>query len=159
MIRSFLLGYVSGIAPKLALSTGVLIMAQRHTALIAKQAAYLDTLCKGRFQLGIGVGWDEVEFIGMNENFRNRGRRSEEQVAVMRALWKDEHVTFKGKHHTIDDAGINSRPASGHVPMWYGDITKRRRLGSPNGEMAGSRIIFPPDESASNILYLVNCAD
>ena len=81
-----LLSYVSGVAPKLAFSTGVLIMAQRQTALIAKQAACLDVLCKGRFRLGIGVGWNEVEFIGLNENFRNRGRRSEEQVAVMRAL-------------------------------------------------------------------------
>jgi alkanesulfonate monooxygenase SsuD/methylene tetrahydromethanopterin reductase-like flavin-dependent oxidoreductase (luciferase family) len=91
-----LLSYVSGVAPKLAFSTGVLIMAQRQTALIAKQAACLDVLCEGRFRLGIGVGWNEVEFIGLNENFRTRGRRSEEQVAVMRALWQEEHVTFKG---------------------------------------------------------------
>ena len=115
-----LLGYLSGVAPKLAFSTGVLIMAQRQTALIAKQAACLDVLCQGRFRLGIGVGWNEVEFIGLNENFRNRGRRSEEQVQVMRALWANEHVTFKGKYHTIDDAGINPRPASGSLPIWYG---------------------------------------
>jgi alkanesulfonate monooxygenase SsuD/methylene tetrahydromethanopterin reductase-like flavin-dependent oxidoreductase (luciferase family) len=81
----------------LSFSTGVLIMAQRQTALIAKQAACLDILCKGRFRLGIGIGWNEVEFIGLNQNLRNRGRRSEEQVAVMRALWKDEHVTFNGE--------------------------------------------------------------
>jgi probable F420-dependent oxidoreductase len=115
-----LLTYVSGVAPKLALSTGVLILAQRQAVLVAKQAAGLDVLCKGRFRLGIGIGWNEVEFTGLNENFRNRGRRSEEQVAVMRALWKDAHVTFKGKYHTIDDAGINPRPASGHLPVWYG---------------------------------------
>jgi alkanesulfonate monooxygenase SsuD/methylene tetrahydromethanopterin reductase-like flavin-dependent oxidoreductase (luciferase family) len=95
-------------------------MAQRQTALIAKQAACLDVLCKGRFRLGIGIGWNEVEFTGLNENFRNRGRRSEEQVAVMRALWKEEHVTLKGKYHTIDDAGINPRPASGYLLVWYG---------------------------------------
>jgi probable F420-dependent oxidoreductase len=120
-----LLSYVSAVAPKLALSTGVMIMAQRQTALIAKQAACLDVLCKGRFRLGIGVGWNEVEFVGLNENFQNRGRRSEEQVEVMWALWKDEHVTFKGKYHTIDDAGINPRPASGHLPVWYGGHHER----------------------------------
>ena len=113
-----LLSYVSGVAPKLAVSTGVLIMAQRQTVLIAKQAACLDVLCKGRFRLGIGIGWNEVEFVGLNENFRNPGRRSEEQVAVMRALWKEEHVTFKGKYHTIDDAGINPRPTAGDLPVW-----------------------------------------
>ena len=103
-----------------ATATHTPCMAQRQTALIAKQAACLDVLCKGRFRLGIGVGWNEVEFIGLNENFRNRGRRSEEQVAVMRALWQEEHVIFKGKYHTIDDAGINPRPASGYLPVWYG---------------------------------------
>jgi probable F420-dependent oxidoreductase len=115
-----LLSYVSGVAPKLAYSTGVLIMAQRQTALIAKQATCLDVLCQGRFRLGTGIGWNEVEFVGLNENFRNRGGRSEERVAVMRALWKEEHVTFKGKYHTIDDAGINPRPTAGDLPVWYG---------------------------------------
>jgi len=115
-----LLGYAAGIAPKLSFSTGVLILAQRQTALVAKQAACLDVLCKGRFRLGIGVGWNEIEFVGLNENFHNRGRRSEEQVQVMQALWANAHVTFKGRYHTIDDAGINPRPASGRVPVWYG---------------------------------------
>jgi len=133
------------------LSTGVLIMAQRQTALIAKQAACLDVLCKGRFRLGIGVGWNEVEFIGLNENFRNRGRRSEEQVAVMRALWQEEHVTFKGKYHTIDDAGINPRPASGHLPVWYGghhEKTLPRIAKWGDGWIQNN---FPPDQSALNI--------
>ena len=146
-----LLSYVSGVAPKLAFSTGVLIMAQRQTALIAKQAACLDVLCKGRFRLGIGVGWNEVEFIGLNENFRNRGRRSEEQVAVMRALWQEEHVTFKGKYHTIDDAGINPRPASGYLPVWYGghhEKTLPRIAKWGDGWIQNN---FPPDQSALNI--------
>src|SRR5215468_1690659 len=69
----------------------------------AKQAACLDVLSGGRFRLGVGVGWNEVEFTGLNENFRNRGLRSEEQVEVMRALWSKPHVTFKGRWHTIDD--------------------------------------------------------
>ena len=98
----------------------MLILAQRQAVLVAKQAASLDVLCGGRFRLGVGVGWNEVEFVGLNENFHNRGRRSEEQVQVMQALWAEPHVTFKGKWHTIEDAGINPLPASGRVPVWFG---------------------------------------
>ena len=89
-----LFGYLAGICPKLGFSTGVLILPQRQTVLVAKQAACLDVLCGGRFRLGIGVGWNEVEFVGLNENFHNRGRRSEEQVEVMQKLWAAPHVAF-----------------------------------------------------------------
>jgi len=112
-------GFLAGVT-KLGFSTGVLILAQRQTVLVAKQAASLDVLCDGRFRLGVGVGWNEVEFTGLNENFRNRGRRSEEQVAVMQKLWADAHVEFAGQYHRIEDAGINPRPASGRVPVWFG---------------------------------------
>src|SRR5437870_7001338 len=124
-----LFGYLAGCAQKLGFSTGVLILPQRQTVLVAKQAASLDVLCGGRFRLGIGVGWNDVEFTGLNEDFHNRGRRSEEQVEAMQALWAEPHVAFKGKWHTIEDAGINPRPASGRVPLWYGrhaDVTLRR---------------------------------
>ena len=120
-----LFGYLAGCTNKLGFSTGVLILPQRQTALVAKQAACLDVLCGGRFRLGIGVGWNEVEFVGLNENFHNRGRRSEEQVQVMQALWAEPHVSFKGRWHTIEDAGINPRPASGKVPVWFGGHHER----------------------------------
>ncbi|MBV8703437.1 MAG: LLM class F420-dependent oxidoreductase [Acetobacteraceae bacterium] len=123
-----LFGFLSPIT-RLAFSTGVLILAQRQAVLVAKQAACLDVLCEGRFRLGVGVGWNEAEFVGLNENFNNRGRRSEEQVEVMRALWANQHVTFEGRWHRIEDAGINPRPASGRVPLWFGghhDNTLRR---------------------------------
>src|SRR4051812_5892179 len=115
-----LLGYLAAVTSKLSFSTGVLIVAQRQTALVAKQAACLDVLSGARLRLGIGVGWNPIEFTGLNENFHNRGKRSEEQAQVMQALWAQPHVTFKGKYHTIDDAGINPRPASGRIPLWYG---------------------------------------
>ena len=115
-----LFGFLAGCTAKLGFSTGVLILPQRQTVLVAKQAACLDVLCGGKFRLGIGVGWNEVEFIGLNEDFHTRGRRSAEQVQVMQALWAEPHVTFKGRWHTIDDAGINPRPASGRVPVWFG---------------------------------------
>ena len=82
-------------------------------------------LCGGRFRLGIGVGWNEVEFVGLNEDFHNRGRRSEEQVEIMQALWAEPHVNFKGRWHTIEDAGINPRPVSGKVPVWFGGHHER----------------------------------
>jgi probable F420-dependent oxidoreductase len=106
--------------PTTEFSTQVLILAQRQAVLVAKQAASLDLLCGGRFRLGVGVGWNPVEFTGLNENFHNRGRRSAEQVAVMQRLWAEEHVTFEGKWHRIEDAGVNARPASGRIPVWFG---------------------------------------
>ncbi|HEU0157575.1 MAG TPA: LLM class F420-dependent oxidoreductase [Stellaceae bacterium] len=120
-----LFGYLAGCTKKLGFSTGVLILAQRQAVLVAKQAACLDVLSGGKFRLGVGVGWNEVEFTGLNENFHNRGRRSAEQVQVMQALWASPHVTFKGKWHNIEDAGINPRPASGRVPVWFGGHHER----------------------------------
>ena len=98
----------------------MLILAQRQAVLVAKQAASLDVLCGGRFRLGVGVGWNPVEFTGLNENFSNRGRRSAEQVQVMQALWAEPHVTFKGRWHTIEDAGINPLPVNRRIPVWFG---------------------------------------
>ena len=122
-------GFLAACTTSIGFSTQVLILAQRQTALVAKQAACLDVLSGGRFRLGVGVGWNPVEFVGLNENFKDRGKRSEEQVEVMKALWTDPHVTFKGNWHTIDDAGINPLPGARAVPVWFGgheDVTLRR---------------------------------
>jgi probable F420-dependent oxidoreductase len=146
-----LFGYLAGATPKLGFSTGVLILPQRQTVLVAKQAACLDVLCGGRFRLGIGVGWNEVEFVGLNENFHNRGRRSEEQVQVMQALWGNEYVDFKGRWHTIDHAGISPRPASGHVAVWFGghhERTLERIAKFGDGWMPNA---YPPDQSALDV--------
>jgi probable F420-dependent oxidoreductase len=124
-----LFGFLSACTKKIGFSTEVLILAQRQTVLVAKQTACLDVLSGGRFRLGIGIGWNPVEFVGLNEDFGNRGRRSEEQVEVMQALWAERHVSFKGKWHTIEDAGINPLPLSRRVPLWYGghnDATLQR---------------------------------
>lgn len=111
--------------PTTEFSTQVLILAQRQAALVAKQAACLDVLCNGRFRLGIGVGWNPVEFTGLGENFHNRGRRSAEQVQVMQKLWAEPHVTFEGKYHRIEDAGINPLPVHRRVPVWFGGHVDR----------------------------------
>ena len=146
-----LFGYLAGCTTKLGFSTGVLILPQRQTVLVAKQAACLDVLCGGRFRLGIGVGWNEVEFTGLNENFHNRGRRSEEQVQVMQKLWAEPHVSFKGRWHTIEDAGINPMPASHKVPVWYGGHHERtlpRIAKWGDGWMPNA---YGPDQSALDI--------
>jgi len=115
-----LFSFIAGCTDRIGFAPGVLILAQRQAVLVAKQAASLDELSNGRLRLGVGVGWNELEFTGLNENFHNRGKRSEEQVQVMQALWANPHVDFKGKYHTIDDSGINPRPKSGRVPVWFG---------------------------------------
>jgi probable F420-dependent oxidoreductase len=120
-----LFGYLSAVTRKIGFSTEVLILAQRQAALVAKQAASLDVLSGGRFRLGVGIGWNEAEFTALNENFKNRGRRAEEQVEVMRALWAEPHVTFKGEWHTIEDAGINPLPLARRVPVWFGGHDER----------------------------------
>jgi probable F420-dependent oxidoreductase len=129
-------------------STQVLILAQRQAVLVAKQAASLDVLCGGRFRLGVGVGWNPVEFTGLNENFSNRGRRSAEQVQVMQALWAEPHVTFKGRWHTIEDAGINPLPVSGKIPVWFGghvDQTLERITTLGDGWIMNA---YPPGDAA-----------
>ena len=147
-----LFGYLAGCTQKLGFSTGVLILPQRQTVLVAKQAACLDVLSGGRFRLGIGVGWNEVEFTGLNENFHNRGRRSEEQVQVMQKLWAEPHVVFKGRWHTIEDAGINPRPQSGKVPVWFGghhDRTLERIAKWGDGWMPNA---YPAGPEATEVL-------
>jgi probable F420-dependent oxidoreductase len=146
-----LFSYLAGVTPQLGFSTGVLILPQRQTVLVAKQAACLDVLCGGRFRLGIGVGWNEVEFTGLNENFANRGRRSEEQVQVMQKLWAEPFVKFTGRWHTLDDAGINPRPQSGKVPVWFGGHHERtlpRIAKWGDGWMPNA---YPPGQEALDI--------
>jgi probable F420-dependent oxidoreductase len=129
-----LFGYLAGLTKRIELVTGVIILPQRQTVLVAKQAAALDVLSGGRLRLGIGIGWNPVEYEALGENFENRGRRSEEQVEVMRKLWTQELVTFEGEWHKITDAGLNPLPIQRPIPIWFGgghDQTLRRvaRLG------------------------------
>ena len=115
-----LLGYLAGVTRRLELVTTVLILPQRQTALVAKQAAEIDVLSGGRLRLGVGIGWNDVEYEALGEDFHNRGRRSEEQIEMLRALWNGELVTFKGRWHTVTDAGINPLPVQRPIPIWFG---------------------------------------
>lgn len=114
-----LFSYIAGITERIELSPQIVILPQRQAVLVAKQAASLDVLSGGRLRLGIGIGWNKIEYIALGENFHDRGKRSEEQIAVMRALWAEPHVVFEGEHHTIPNAGINPLPAQ-PLEIWIG---------------------------------------
>lgn len=137
-----LFGYLAGVTEQLGLVSGVVILPQRQTALVAKQAAAVDRLSNGRLRLGVGVGWNEVEYIGLNERFGNRGRRSEEQIELMRLLWTNEVVDFKGRYHEIPEAGIKPLPVQQPIPVWiggYADVTMERIGRLADGWFPGSQ--------------------
>jgi probable F420-dependent oxidoreductase len=115
-----LLSYLAAITQHVELATGVIILPQRQTALIAKQAAELDVLSGGRLRLGIGVGWNPVEYEALGMDFHTRGARSEEQITLLRELWTRPLVTFAGRWHQVNDAGINPLPVQQPIPIWIG---------------------------------------
>lgn len=115
-----LFGYLAAVTERIQLTTGILILPQRQTALVAKQAAEVDVLTGGRLRLGVGIGWNEVEYEALGQNFHNRGRRSEEQIELLRALWTAEVVDFHGRYHDVSHAGINPLPVQRPIPIWLG---------------------------------------
>ncbi|MDP9319476.1 MAG: LLM class F420-dependent oxidoreductase [Chloroflexota bacterium] len=115
-----LFSFAAAITARLELSTGVLILPQRQTALVAKQAAAIDVFSAGRLRLGVAVGWNWVEFDALGMNFKDRGKRVEEQIALLRRLWTEPSVTFEGKWHHVDRAGINPLPVRRPIPLWMG---------------------------------------
>ena len=115
-----LFGYLAAFTRRLELVTGILILPQRQTVLVAKQAAEVDVLSGGRLRLGVGIGWNDVEYQALHERFSDRGRRSEEQIAVLRALFTQESVTFHGRWHHIEAAGLNPLPVQRPIPIWIG---------------------------------------
>jgi probable F420-dependent oxidoreductase len=128
-----LYGYLAGITTRLKLATAVIVLPQRQTALVAKQAAEVDVLSGGRLILGVGIGWNAVEYEALGLSFTNRGKRIEEQIAVLRALWTQEVVDFKGRWHRVDRAGINPLPVQRPIPVWMG-----------GGYSAGERKVVEP---------------
>lgn len=120
-----LFGYLAALTERVELATGVIILPQRQTALVAKQAAEIDVLSRGRLRLGVGVGWNAVEYEALGEDFSNRGARSEEQIALLRALWNDPAVTFAGRWHQVTAAGLNPMPVQRPIPLWIGGYTER----------------------------------
>jgi probable F420-dependent oxidoreductase len=136
-----LFGFLAAVTTTIELATGVLIVPQRQTVLVAKQAAEVDVLSGGRLRLGVGIGWNQVEYEALGESFNNRGARSAEQVELLRELWAAPTVNYAGRWHSVDNAGINPRPAAGRIPVWFGgqaEATLRRIARSGDGWLAES---------------------
>jgi probable F420-dependent oxidoreductase len=114
-----LFGYLAAIT-RLELVTGIIILPQRQTALVAKQAAEVDLLAEGRFRLGIGLGWNRVEYEALGKDFASRGRRSDEQVELLRRLWTEPSVTFDGTDEHVTGAGLAPLPVQRPIPIWFG---------------------------------------
>ena len=133
-----LFGFLAAATTRIGFASGIIILPQRQTALVAKQAAAVDVLSSGRLRLGVAVGWNPVEFEALGTDFHTRGRRIEEQIAVMRALWTKELVTFAGKDHRIPDAGLNPLPVQRPIPVWMGgesDVVQKRTARLADGWM------------------------
>ena len=113
------LAFIAALTQTMELVTTILILPQRQTVLVAKQAAEVAILSNNRLRLGVGTGWNKIEYEALNEDFASRGARQSEQIEVMRALWSQDVVDFHGKYHRIDQAGLNPRPSQ-PVPLWFG---------------------------------------
>lgn len=111
--------FIAAVTERIEMITTVLILPQRQTALVAKQAAEVAILSNNRFRLGVGTGWNRIEYEALNEDFRTRGRRQAEQVELLRALWREDSLTFDGEFHTVSAASINPRPSQ-PIPVWFG---------------------------------------
>lgn len=141
-----LFSFMAGMTETLEFATGIVILPQRQTVLVAKQAAALDVLSDGRFRMGIGIGWNKVEYESLGEEFTNRGARSEEQIALLRALWTKDSVNFEGRWHSVPDAGLNPLPIQQPIPIWLGgeaDAVVKRIARVGDGWMPG----WQPDEA------------
>ncbi|WP_030947714.1 LLM class F420-dependent oxidoreductase [Streptomyces sp. NRRL S-646] len=149
-----LFGYLAGITRTLELATGVLVLPQRQTALVAKQATEVDVLSGGRLRLGVGIGWNRVEYDALGATFTDRGARSAEQVELLRALWAEPTVTFEGRWHRVEDAGILPRPVRGRIPVWFGGNAEAvlRRAGALGDGWLPQR---GPDETARAMVHRV----
>jgi probable F420-dependent oxidoreductase len=124
-------GYLAAVTTSLEFVTGVIILPQRQAVLVAKQAAEVDLLSGGRLRLGVGVGWNPVEYEALGQDFGTRGKRSEEQVEVMRMLWTQKSVTYHGRYHRVTGAGLAPLPVQRPIPVWFGAQSPRayRRAG------------------------------
>lgn len=149
-----LFGYLAAATTRLELVTCILVLPQRQTALVAKQAAELDLLSGGRLRLGVGVGRNWMEYEALNEDFATRGARLEEQVTVLRRLWSEELVTFEGRWHHLDRMGLNPMPVQRPIPIWMGSFTSvvervvRRAATMADGWFPQ----FPPDDAFRDVL-------
>ncbi len=148
------LGFLAAVTKTIRLSSGVLILPQRQTGVVAKQAAEADILCGGRLRLGIGVGWNFVEYEALGSDWKTRGARQAEQVEVLRRLWTEDLVTFSGRFHDLNEVNITPPPVQRPIPIWFGgssDAVVKRAARLGDGWMP---IIAPDAEAERKIATL-----
>jgi len=151
-----LFGYLAAVT-SLELVTGIIILPQRQTALVAKQAAEVDLLTGGNFRLGVGLGWNAVEYEALGKDFSDRGRRVSEQVTLMRQLWTQRSVTFHGEYETVTAAGLAPLPVQRPIPVWFGAQSQRAYVRV--GQLAdGWFPHVPPDSRLDEARAIVNQA-
>lgn len=137
-----LFAFMAGVTQKIGFTPSIIILPQRQTALVAKQAATLDRLSGGRLRLGVGLGWNEVEYLALGQDFHTRGKRIEEQIDLLRRLWVEPLVNYTGRWDSILDAGINPLPVQQPIPIWLGghaDPVLRRAARLADGWMPNYR--------------------
>lgn len=150
-----LFGYVAALTQRIQFVTDVLVLPQRQTVLVAKQAAEIDLLSQGRLRLGVGIGWARPEYQALNEEARTRGPRLEEQVTVLRALFTQETVTFHGQWHHLEAMGLRPLPVQRPIPIWFGgeaEASLHRVAVMGDGWMP----IVAPDESAQAAIATIH---
>jgi probable F420-dependent oxidoreductase len=148
------LSYIAAVTERVGLASGVLILPQRQTALVAKQAAQVDIVSGGRLRLGIGVGWNPVEYEALGQDWHVRGRRQAEQVVLMNRLWTERTVTFAGAFDCVQHAGINPLPIQRPIPIWFGggvEAVLRRAARYGQGWIPLGQ---PDDQTASQLARL-----
>ena len=135
-----LFGFLAACTTAIELEVAVLVLPQRQTALAAKQAAEVDLLSGGRLVLALGTGWNFVEYESLGVPFAGRGRRLDEQVGLLRRLWREPVLDFSGEFHRIDRAGIAPRPGR-DIPVWFGggsEVSLARAARTGDGFVFGS---------------------
>src|SRR5205823_7188171 len=152
-----LFGYLAALT-QLELVTAVLILPQRQAVLVAKQAAEVDVLTGGRLRLGVGIGWNDIEYQALGVDFASRAALYEEQVELMRRLWTEDSVTFEGSFHHVDRAGILPRPVQQPIPVWMGGGTRRRVLERIGRLSDGWICNTPPGHGLEEALPVVRAA-
>jgi probable F420-dependent oxidoreductase len=151
------MAFLAAVTKKAILASGVLILPQRQTGVVAKQAAEIDVLSGGRMRLGIGVGWNHVEYESLGAAWNTRGAMQAEQIEVMRRLWTQDLVTFQGRFHTLDSVNILPRPVQQPIPIWFGgssDAVIRRAARLGDGWMP----ILTPDAAGEAKLAMLRDA-
>ena len=153
-----LLSFFAAVTNHLELVTGIVILPQRQTALVAKQAAQVDLLSDGRLRLGVGLGWNRVEYEALGEDFTVRGARADEQVALLRRLWTTRSVTFEGRWDVVREAGLNPLPVQQPIPVWFGGGSDQAALERVGRLGDGWMPLHPPTEAGQQALASIHDA-